>query len=85
MISWDEIHKFDQPPVVINRIEDEIEITDENIEKNFDENQLSRIDFDENSFMRFGEEEPARQSNHSDSLNTKKSEISFKINEGTNL
>ena len=44
MISWDEVHKFDQPPIIIKRIEDEIEITDEKVEKNFDEIAIQYLD-----------------------------------------
>ncbi len=81
MISWDELHKLDQPRIIIKRIEDEIEITEEKVEKNFDENPLSRIESNENSFIKFGEDEPPKQISQS-SFNTQKSEISFKMNEG---
>jgi hypothetical protein len=83
MISWDELHKFDQPPVITKRIEDEIEITEEKVENNFEENPLSRIASNENSFIKFGEDEPPKQITQSaSSFNTQKSEISMKMNEG---
>jgi hypothetical protein len=82
MISWDELHKLDQPPIITKIIEDEIEVTEEKVEKNFDEIPLSNIDSNENSFIRFGEEEQPKQLIQSASFNTEKSEVSMKMNEG---
>jgi hypothetical protein len=82
MISWDELHKYDQPPELVKRIEDEIEIIDEKVEKNFDVNPLSGDVSNENSFIKFGEDEPPKQLAQSASFDTQKSEISMKMNDG---
>jgi hypothetical protein len=75
MISWDEIHKNDQPPIITKIIEDEIEITNEKVEINT--NEVPK-DLDEKNLITFGEQP---QPLPADSLNIQR-EINMKMNEG---
>ncbi len=82
MISWDEIHKNDQPPIITSMI-DEIEIVEEKIEKEFDENNI-QIDSNQNSVIKFGEEDVQQPKPliQQTSFISQKSEINLKMNDG---
>jgi hypothetical protein len=75
MISWDEIHKNDQPPVITKIIDDEIEIINEKIETNTEIPQ----DLNENNLITIGEQVQPK-SLPADTINAQR-EINLKMNE----
>ncbi len=81
MVSYDELHKLEQPPIITQKIEDEIEITDIKEEKNFDDKILSNMNSNENSFIKFGEEESSKPKIVK--APAKSDEVKLKMNEGT--
>lgn len=71
MVTHDQMHKNDQP-IITQKLEDDIAIVDEKIEKNFEENQIE----EPKSYV--SSEEPS-------SIITQRNEIKLKMSEGNRI